>query len=94
MFGCQGLHDVLQLYLTFLYGWRFAQKGRGVGMEAVSVHLREVDSSVLTRGSEDCHGQEVSQTLTSLVGCWGLFIYASLTLGGVAVVMEITSPGL
>ena len=94
MFGCQALHDVLQLYLTFLYGWRFAQKGGGVGMEAVSVHLREVNSRVLTRGSEDCHGQEVSQTLTSLVGCWGLFIYASLTLGGVAVVMEITSPGL
>ena len=93
VFGRQALHDVLQLYLTLLYGWRSAQNGGGVGLEAVSVHLREVNSRVLTRGSKDCHGQEMSQAFTSLVGGWSLFIHTSLTLGGVAVVMEITGPG-
>ena len=63
-------------------------------MEAVSVHLRKVDSRVLARGSEDCHGQEVGETLTGIEGRGDVYTRASIRLGWVAVVMEITGPAL
>ena len=71
---------------------RFAQNGRRVGNEAVNVHLRAVDSGVLTRTGEDYHGQEVGKILSGREGCWETFIHAPITLSLVAVVMEITYP--
>ena len=92
MLRWQGVHDVSQVNFPLLTWWRFAQKTRRVGNEAVNVHLREVDSGVLTRRGEDYHGQEVGKILTGREGCWETFIHAPITLSLVAVVMEITGP--
>ena len=55
------MHDVFLRHFAFLR-WRWlSHKERRIGHETVRVHLREVDSCMLTWASEDNYSKQVAQ---------------------------------
>ena len=92
----QAVQNAVQRCLSLLCWGRLTHEWRRVGMKAVSVELRKVDSGVLAWRGEDCHGQVMDESLARLERVRKTFLMFSIFVnsGRISIYIDIMGPVL
>ena len=89
----QTLHDVFHCHSIFLRGRRLSHKGGRIWRETKWIHLREIDSCVLTWAGEDDDCEQVDELVSSFHRCREAVITFAFP-DWITILMEIENPCL